>query len=181
MGKSNQTNVQKLAIAGILCAVAVVGSLFSVPVFGSRCAPVQHMVNILCAVLLGPSYGVSVAFVASLLRNMLGLGSLMAFPGSMFGALLCGVMYQLLRKTNFQVQLLGTLLAEVFGTAVLGGLCAYPVAILLMGKQVGEIAFYAYVIPFLISTAGGSALSGILLFTLQKIGALRRVQENFNR
>lgn len=44
-----KTNVKKLA-------VAVVGSLFSVPVFGSKCSPVQHMVNILCAVLLGLVY-----------------------------------------------------------------------------------------------------------------------------
>ena len=84
-------STKKLALAGVLCAVAVVGSLFSFPVFGSKCAPVQHMVNILCAVLLGPGYGVGVAFAASLIRNLLGLGSLMAFPGSMFGALLCGL------------------------------------------------------------------------------------------
>ena len=76
-----KTNIRKLSIAGIFCAVAVVGSLFSFPVFASKCAPVQHMVNILCAVLLGPWYGVGVAFCASLLRNLLGLGSLMAFPG----------------------------------------------------------------------------------------------------
>ena len=60
------TKIQKLALAGVFCAVAVVGSMFSFPVFGSKCAPVQHMVNILCAVLLGPWYGVGVAFVASL-------------------------------------------------------------------------------------------------------------------
>ena len=53
------TKVLKLTLAGILCAVAVVGSIFSFPVFGSKCAPVQHMVNILCAVLLGPWYGVA--------------------------------------------------------------------------------------------------------------------------
>ena len=47
-----KTNVQKLSVAGILCAVAVVGSMFSFPIFGSKCAPVQHMVNIICAVLL---------------------------------------------------------------------------------------------------------------------------------
>ena len=56
------TNIQKLSIAGILCALAVVGSLFSFPVLGSKCAPIQHMVNIVCAVLLGPWYGVAVAF-----------------------------------------------------------------------------------------------------------------------
>ena len=65
-----KTNTKKLAIAGVFCAVAVVGSLFSFPVFGSKCSPVQHMVNILCAVLLGPGYGVGVAFAASLIRNM---------------------------------------------------------------------------------------------------------------
>ena len=71
-------STKKLALAGVLCAVAVVGSLFSFPVFSSKCAPVQHMVNVLCAVFLGPWYGVAVAFVASLLRNLLGLGSLLA-------------------------------------------------------------------------------------------------------
>ena len=163
-------SVKKLALAGMLCALAVVGSVFSFPIFGSKCAPVQHMVNILCAVLLGPYYGIGVAFLASLLRNLLGLGSLMAFPGSMFGALLCGLAYH---KTR---QLLPTLVAEVFGTSILGGLCAYPVAILLMGKSAGDIAFYAYIVPFLVSTAGGAVIAGVLLFSLQRSGALRSMQ-----
>ena len=163
-------SVKKLALAGMFCALAVVGSVFSLPIFGSKCAPVQHMVNILCAVLLGPYYGVGVAFVASLLRNLLGLGSLMAFPGSMFGSLLCGLTYHKAK------QLLPTLVAEVFGTSILGGLCAYPVAILLMGKSAGDIAFYAYIIPFLVSTAGGAVIAGVLLFSLQRSGALRSMQ-----
>ena len=71
-----QFGTRKLCYAGILCAVAVVGSFFYIPVFGSKCVPVQHMVNILCAVLLGPFYGVGVAFCASLIRNLLGIGSL---------------------------------------------------------------------------------------------------------
>ena len=100
------TNTKKLAAAGVFCAVAVVGSLLSFPVFGSKCAPVQHMVNILCAVLLGPWYGLGAAFVASLIRNLLGLGSLMAFPGSMFGAFLCGLVYQKTRSLLLQYHLL---------------------------------------------------------------------------
>ena len=88
----NETNkTKKLALAGVLTALAVVGSFLSVPVAGSKCAPVQHMVNILAAVTLGPGWGVGIAFCASLLRNILGLGSLMAFPGSMVGALCCGL------------------------------------------------------------------------------------------
>lgn len=160
------TKTRKLCFAGILCAVAVVGSLFYIPVFGSKCVPVQHMVNILCAVILGPFYGVSVAFCASIIRNLLGIGSLMAFPGSMFGALLCGLAFW--KSKNIPL----TLIAEVFGTAILGGLCAYPIAILFMGMQAGEIAFYAYVVPFLISTAGGAILSAVLLGVLKNTGIL---------
>ena len=167
-------SVKKLALAGMLCALCVVGSVFSFPIFGSKCAPVQHMVNILCAVLLGPYWGLGVAFVASLLRNLLGLGSLMAFPGSMFGALLCGVVYHKTQK------LLPTLVGEVFGTSILGGLCAYPVAILLMGKSAGDIAFYAYIVPFLVSTAGGAVIAGVLLAALQRSGALHSMQTSLS-
>lgn len=163
-------STKKLAVAALLCAVAIVGSLFSVPVLGSRCAPVQHLVNVLCAVFLGPFYGVAVAFGASLLRNLFGLGSLMAFPGSMIGALLCGLAY---RQTK---ALFPTLLAEMLGTGILGGLCAYPIAVLLMGKAVGEVAFYAYVVPFLISTVGGCLIAYILLRSLTRTGALKRLQ-----
>lgn len=168
--KMKKVNTKKLAAASILCAVAVVGSLFSFPVFGSKCAPVQHMVNIICAVLLGPAYGVGAAFVASLIRNLLGLGSLMAFPGSMFGALLCGLVY---KKTG---NIAATLIGEVFGTAILGGLCAYPVAIYFMGQSAAAIAFYAYIIPFFVSTAGGAAISAVLIYSLKKAGALGRMQ-----
>ena len=136
-----KVSAKKLALAGMFCALCVVGSVFSFPMFGSKCAPVQHMVNVLCAVLLGPWWGVGVAFVASLLRNLLGLGSLMAFPGSMFGALLCG---------------------------------------LLMGKSAGDIAFYAYIVPFLISTGVGAVIAGILVFSLQRSGVLRSMQSSLS-
>lgn len=170
-----KTNTKKLALAGVLCAVAVVGSMFSFPVFGSKCAPVQHMVNVLCAVLLGPWYGVAVAFVASLLRNLLGLGSLMAFPGSMCGALLCGIVYH---KTK---NLLATLCGEVFGTGIIGGLLAWPVAVFLMGKAAGDIAFYAYIVPFLISTVGGSIIAGVVLIALEKNSILKKMQASLAR
>ncbi len=170
-----KTNTKKIALAGVLCAVAVVGSMFSFPVFGSKCAPVQHMVNVLCAVLLGPWYGVAVAFVASLLRNLLGLGSLMAFPGSMCGALLCGIVYH---KTK---NLLATLCGEVFGTGIIGGLLAWPVAVFLMGKAAGDIAFYAYIVPFLVSTVGGSIIAGVVLIALEKNSTLKKMQASLAR
>ncbi|WP_295736814.1 energy coupling factor transporter S component ThiW [uncultured Oscillibacter sp.] len=166
-------SVKKLALAGILCAVAVAGSLLSFPVFGSKCAPVQHMVNVLCAVFLGPWYGLAAAFVASLLRNLLGWGSLLAFPGSMCGALLCGLAYRMTKN------LPATLAAEVLGTGVLGGLAAYPVAKELMGLT--PETYTVYIIPFLISTAAGSILAGLLVYALRKNGALNAMRSALER
>ena len=162
MNKSAKTltTTHKLALAGVLCAVAVVGSLLSFPVLGSKCAPVQHMVNILCAVVLGPWYGVGVAFVASLVRNILGIGSLMAFPGSMCGALLCGVAYKLCPK------LPAAYAGEVFGTGILGGLASYPIAAVLMGNT--KAALFTFVPSFLISTAVGAAISVLVLSALKR-------------
>ena len=167
-------SVQKLAIAGVFCALAVVGSMFlTFPVFGSKCAPVQHMVNVLCAVFLGPWYGLAAAFVASLLRNLLGWGSLLAFPGSMCGALLCGLAYRMTKN------LPATLAAEVLGTGVLGGLAAYPVAKELMGLT--PETYTVYIIPFLISTAAGSILAGLLVYALRKNGALNAMRSALER
>lgn len=163
----SDSSVKKLAVAAILVAVAVVGSMFSFPVLASRCSPVQHMVNILCAVFLGPWYGFAAAFLASLLRNLLGLGTLLAFPGSMVGTLLCGLMYHKTRS------LLATCGAEVFGTGVLGGLAAWPVAVFLLGKTA---AVYAYIGPFLVSTAGGAIIAGAVLFALKRSGGLNAMQ-----
>ena len=162
-----QTAVKKLAIASLLTAVAVVGSLFSFPVLGSRCSPVQHMVNILCAVFLGPWYGLASAFAASLLRNLLGLGTLLAFPGSMVGALVCGLTYWGTRNLG------ATCVGEVFGTGILGGLAAWPIATLILGQTA---AVYAYMGPFLISTIGGSVIAGVVLFALKRSGGLDVMQ-----
>ncbi len=168
-------NVKRLALAAMLTAVAVVGSLLSFPVFGSKCSPVQHIVNILCAVFLGPGYGLISAFLAALIRNLLGLGSLLAFPGSMFGAFLCGLVYKYTKNIWL------TCAGEVFGTAILGGLAAYPIAIAFMGQSAGQLAFYAYVVPFLVSTAVGALISALLIATLQRSGLLRNLQNRLER
>ena len=136
---TQKMTTKKLAMAGVLTALATVGSMISFPVAGSQCAPVQHMVNILAAVTLGPGWGVGVAFCASLLRNILGIGSLMAFPGSMIGAFCCGMVYAKWKK------LAPTCVAEALGTGILGGIAAYPVAEFLMGAGPAGLFVYALV------------------------------------
>lgn len=173
------SNTKKLAVAAIFVAIAVVGSAFiSFPVFGSKCSPTQHMVNVLCAVFLGPWYGVGVAFCASLIRNLVGAGTLMAFPGSMIGALCCGLVFKALKDKNEVLAIVLTLAAEMLGTGVLGGLCAYPVATLFMDVDAASTAVTAYIIPFLISTVAGSIIAGVLVFALRAGGALKMMQRS---
>ena len=170
----NRNRTLRLSLAAMMVAVAVVGSMFSFPVLGSKCSPVQHMVNVVCGILLGPWYALGAGFLAALIRNLLGLGSLLAFPGSMCGALLCGLTYK------FSKKLLPTLAAEILGTGVIGGLLAYPIAIGFMGVSAANVAFYAYIVPFLISTGVGSVIAGAVLFALQKNGALESMQNRLH-
>ena len=85
---------RKLTFTALFIAVGVLSAhLVYIPVGVAKCCPVQHAINVLLAVLLGTRYSVGAAFGVSVLRNILGTGSLLAFPGSMIGAALAGILY----------------------------------------------------------------------------------------
>ena len=151
---------QQLTTAALLVAIGVALSFLSIPVGASKCFPIQHMVNVLAAVILGPAWAVLCAVVTSTLRILMGSGTLLAYPGSIFGALLAGLLYRRYGKVW------AAMIGEVFGTGILGGLAAYPVAALIMGK---EVAVFTFVIPFLISTVGGALIGGIVLKAMSKV------------
>jgi energy coupling factor transporter S component ThiW len=159
-------SVRKLALAGILVAVGVVCSTFYIPIGVSKVFPIQHFINVLAAVVLGPLYGVLMAFVTSLFRVMMGTCSLLAFPGSMCGALLSGLLYKYSQKIGF------AFFGEVFGTGVIGALIAYPIAALFLSSKA---AFYGFIIPFGISSLTGAVISSVLLMTLKKSGIFGKV------
>ena len=166
----NKINTKKLTVTAIFAAIAVVGSLFSFPVFGSKCAPVQHLVNILCAVLLGPWWGLAAAFIASLIRNLTGLGTLLAFPGSMCGALLAGLLYQWMKKLPFAY------IGELVGTALIGGMLAYPISAFILGNEAATL--FLFVVPFLISSLGGTIIAVIITLSLKRAGVLSKMKES---
>lgn len=149
--------LRKLTFTSLFIAIGVFSAhLVYIPVGIAKCFPVQHAINILLAVLLGTRYSISAAFVTSLLRNILGTGSLLAFPGSMFGAALSGILF---KRTN---HFFGAILGEIIGTGLLGGFVAVPVAKYLIDTEVG--AFF-FIIPFLVSTTGGSIIAYFLYRT----------------
>jgi len=149
------------ARAVILVAIAVALSPFFIPVGISKCFPAQHMVNVLAAVILGPWYAVVIAFAAGVIRNILGLGTLLAFPGGMIGALLAGLAYKL--SKNVYAAGLG----EIIGTGLLGALAsAWIVGPIFMGKS---MAVGTLIIAFSISTLGGTIIGILALHLLRKV------------
>lgn len=156
-------NTKKVVVSGMLVALAVSLSAFAIPIGASKCFPIQHLCNVIAGVFLGPAYGVGMAFCTSFIRNLMGTGSLLAFPGSVVGAWLCGMLYRHSGKMT------AAYIGEVFGTGIIGGLLCYPVATLLMGK---EAALFAYVLPFLMSTAAGTVMAAVLIGALYQSGAM---------
>lgn len=154
--------LRKLTSAALLVAIGALSAhLIYIPAGVSKCFPVQHAINVMGAVLLGPDYAVAIAFLISCLRNMFGTGSLLAFPGSMVGALLAGLAYK--RWPNTGAAMAG----EIFGTGILGGFIAWVIASLVLGSNA---AAWFFIPPFLVSTVGGSIIAGLLL----KSGLLSR-------
>ena len=145
-----KSKAQKVALSGVLIALAVVFGTFSIPIGAAKISPIQHFVNVVSAVTLGPFYAVVNAFAASFIRNILGTGSMLAFPGSMIGAFLAGVIY---KKVNL---LFSAVIGEVIGTGILGAIAAEPVALLMMGK---EGARFMFVTPFIMSCSAGALIA----------------------
>ena len=77
--------MKKMIIASICVALGVVLSTTSIPIGPARIFPFQHMINVILAVIVGARFSVGAAFSTSCLRNVLALGSPLAFPGSMIG------------------------------------------------------------------------------------------------
>lgn len=150
-------NLRKLTFTALFIAIGVLSAhLVYIPVGIAKCFPVQHAINVLLAILLGARYSTGAAFSISLLRNLLGTGSLLAFPGSMIGAMMAGLLYQ---RTG---HVLGAVAGEIIGTGLIGSLVAFPIAKFVVGSPVG--AFF-FIIPFLVSTAGGSLIAYLLYKT----------------
>lgn len=160
-------NIKKISYSAFFVAIGVICSPFHIPLGFTKCYPVQHLINVLTAVILGPMYAVMSAFATSVIRNLLGTGTVLAFPGSMIGALLAGLFYQKTKKISF------AFLGEIIGTSILASILSYPIALFILGKQV---AVFAFVIPFSVSTIVGSSFSLILLKSLEKTNIIDKMK-----
>src|SRR5512139_3730813 len=159
-----------IARAIILVAIGVAISPFtSIPIGIAKINPTQHFVNVVAAVLLGPWWAAGIALIIGILRNALGTGTLLAFPGGMIGAFLAGLAYRYSRSIY-----LGAL-GEIIGTGLLGALAsALMVAPVLMGKP---MALGALIVAFSGSTIAGSIIGVPALKLLDRAGLAKIEQD----
>ena len=152
--------IKKLTLTAMITALTTLTSSFIfIPAGFAKILPVQHLANVLTAVLLGPAYPVTQAFLVSIIRNMSGTGSIFAFPGSMIGALLAAILYRKTQSLKFPC------LGEVIGTGILGSLACYPLATLLLGEKA---PLFGFLPAFMFSSFAGAILAFILLKILLK-------------
>lgn len=151
---SRAFTLRKITAIGLLVAVGIVAAPFSIPVGVAKVYPVQHAINVLAGALFGPGPAVVAAILTSTLRNLLGTGTPLAFPGSIFGALLAGLAYHYFKREYAAAA------GEVLGTGLIGALVAFPVARWLLGF---EGLAYFFIVPFTLSSLAGSILGAALL------------------
>jgi energy coupling factor transporter S component ThiW len=158
-----QTNTRQVAQAVILVAIGVALAPFtSFPVGIAKINPTQHFVNVVGAILLGPWWAVAIAAIIGVIRNAMGVGTLLAFPGGMIGAFLAGYVYRYTRSTY-----LGAL-AEVIGTGIIAAaVSALLVAPVFMGRAMPMLLLIA---SFLSSTVLGSVIGVVALRLLERAG-----------
>lgn len=149
--KNDSISLKKLIFSALLTAVCVLLSpVFSFPLGFARAFPLQHMINIFLATLVGTKYAVFAAFATSLIRNIMGSGTLLAFPGSMIGAFLAGYLFN---RTN---KLFYATIGEFIGTSIIGGLVSYPIAHIFLGSTKGALF---YVSLFSVSCIAGCVIA----------------------
>ena len=109
----------------------------------------QHLINVLGAVLTGP-WVIVQALISSTIRILMGTGTVFSYPGSVIGAALAYVLYHYSKKLPLAA------LGEVIGTGVIGALSIYPLMLIL---DLDTNIYMVMALAFLVSSILGASVS----------------------
>ena len=156
-GSTAGLQLRRLVLAAMFAAIATLLGPLSIPVGPARVAPLQHTVNALAGVLIGPWYAAGAALVTAILRYNLHTGSIFAFPGSPFGALVVGYAYRWFRND-------AAALAEPIGTGPIGATLA---ALAFQPLVHSHHTIWWFQVAFLSSSIPGAVLGFLVLKILR--------------
>ncbi|MCS7115179.1 MAG: energy coupling factor transporter S component ThiW [Nitrososphaerota archaeon] len=180
--------LKKLALLIVFSALGVaISPLTWFEFLGTKAYPAQHMINAILGVLLGPLWAAAAAIIIGVIRNMLGMGTVYAFPGGIPGGIIVGLAYWTLKKFRISEKMRFTAaLTEPIGTLLIGvplslflvapwmGPQGYSARLLdLTAKQGPLLAFGILAAGWALSCIPGSILGFIVLLGLKRIGISR--------
>ena len=93
----------------------------------------------------------------------------LALTGAVFGATLSGILYKASKG-----KIWAAVLGEIIGTGIIGAIVSYPVMTYICGRE--GLTWLFYVPSFICGTLIGGSIALVLLYRLQSIGVLKRMQ-----
>lgn len=163
---SNHTKLLRMVFMAMMIGLGVVIS----PILRVEgMCPMAHLINITCAVMLGPAEAFICAFLIGIIRmTLMGIPPL-ALTGAIFGAALSGILYRISKG-----RIIFACLGEVIGTGIIGAIVSYPVMELFWGKT--GLSWMFYVPSFIAGTLIGGSIAFLLLTALKRNNTLREIQ-----
>ena len=132
--------------------------------------PMAHLINIVCAVLMGPWYALLCATLIGIIRmTIMGIPPL-ALTGAVFGAVLSGLLYRASKG-----KIICAVIGEIIGTGIIGAVVSYPVMEIFYGRT--GLSWMYYVPMFISGTLIGGSIAFCLLMALSRSGTLREFQQ----
>ena len=163
-------SVKKLALAGMLCALCVVGSVFSFPMFGSKCAPIQHMVNIMRSSIFRTSMGCRCGILCECHQKPDRAWKPHGIPGKHGRCTVLWTDVQIQQKNHTDMCRRGAWYRHTRRS------CSVSSCKICDAHSAGSM--FIYIVPFLISTVAGSIVAAIVMLILKKNGALAAFKGN---
>lgn len=162
--------LKKLMLLALLVAIGfVLSPILRVP----GMAPMQHFINVVTAVLLGPWYALLGAVTIAMLRMLLLGVNILAVTGAVFGVFLSGLLYQHYQKVGAAV------IGEIIGTGIIGAIVSYYAVGLLYGSR--DIALFTFVPSFIMGTLIGTFVAYVFLRKLISQNLLASIKNQLER
>ena len=131
--------------------------------------PMAHLINIVCAVLIGPVEAFTCALLIGIIRMaIMGIPPL-ALTGAIFGATLSGILYRVSKG-----RLWAAVIGEIIGTGIIGAIVSYPVMAIFWGRS--DLTWMFYVPSFIMGTLIGGTIAFFFLTALKHNGTLETIQ-----
>ena len=174
MSKGNKKATKQTALGAMLISIGIaLASIIWFPILGAKAYPMQHMINAIGGVILGPIWIAFIAFAIGSIRNLLGIGTIYAMPGGIPGGIIVGLFYLLIVKAGREKYGNLAALTEFIGTVFIGGtLSVYVVAPLF-----GDFQSVGALIPFWVAFAASSipgSIIGFIILQMLRVGGIDR-------